>query len=188
MLRKNAAISARAPIPETDRLRVAVLDDGHVSQMLRTDLGCTGTTVILINEPADLRGVPVDTVILDVSPKGVPKIELIGETLATAPQTKVIATTAYPNFRLAIDVIKAGAVDCLAKPLRVSDIERVLGLTPPTKGAPPPLRMPSLARVEWEYLSEVLALVNGNLSAGARVLGIERSTLQRKLKKNPPNW
>jgi hypothetical protein len=45
--------------------------------------------------------------------------------------------------------------------------------------------MPTLYFVEWHYIDFVLSCV-GNVSEAARVLGIRRSTLQRKRKKNPP--
>jgi hypothetical protein len=46
--------------------------------------------------------------------------------------------------------------------------------------------LPSLYFVEWHYIDFVLSCV-GNVSETARVLGIRRSTLQRKRKKNPPD-
>jgi hypothetical protein len=46
--------------------------------------------------------------------------------------------------------------------------------------------LPSLYFVEWHYIDFVLSCV-GNVSEAARVLGVRRSTLQRKRKKNPPH-
>jgi len=45
---------------------------------------------------------------------------------------------------------------------------------------------PSLYFVEWHYIDFVLSCV-GNISETARILGIRRSTLQRKRKKDPPD-
>jgi two-component system, response regulator RegA len=45
--------------------------------------------------------------------------------------------------------------------------------------------LPSLDRIEWAYITGVLEHTNGNISAAARILGLQRSTLQRRLKKNP---
>jgi len=45
---------------------------------------------------------------------------------------------------------------------------------------------PSLARVEWEHIQRVLSDCDGNISKAARVLGIHRRSLQRKLQKHPP--
>ena len=47
--------------------------------------------------------------------------------------------------------------------------------------------LPSLHRMEWEYINRVLRHTGGNISAAARLLGVERSTLQRKLRKHPPS-
>jgi hypothetical protein len=45
--------------------------------------------------------------------------------------------------------------------------------------------LPTLYFVEWHYIDFVLSCV-GNVSEAARVLGVRRSTLQRKRKKYPP--
>jgi hypothetical protein len=46
--------------------------------------------------------------------------------------------------------------------------------------------LPTLYFVEWHYIDFVLSCL-GNVTETARVLGIRRSTLQRKRKKTPPN-
>jgi hypothetical protein len=46
--------------------------------------------------------------------------------------------------------------------------------------------LPSLYYVEWHYIDFVISCL-GNISEAARVLGIRRSTLQRKRKKLPPS-
>jgi hypothetical protein len=46
--------------------------------------------------------------------------------------------------------------------------------------------LPSLYFVEWHYIDFVMSCL-GNLSEAARVLGVRRSTLQRKRKKTPPS-
>jgi hypothetical protein len=45
--------------------------------------------------------------------------------------------------------------------------------------------LPTLYFVEWHYIDFVLSCV-GNVSEAARILGIRRSTVQRKRKKQPP--
>jgi len=45
--------------------------------------------------------------------------------------------------------------------------------------------VPLLARVEWEHIQRVLADCGGNVSQAARLLGIHRRSLQRKLAKYP---
>ncbi len=43
----------------------------------------------------------------------------------------------------------------------------------------------SLDRVEWEHINRVLVECDGNVSEAARVLGLHRRSLQRKLAKYP---
>jgi ActR/RegA family two-component response regulator len=45
--------------------------------------------------------------------------------------------------------------------------------------------LPTLYFVEWHYIDYVLSCV-GNISKAARVLGVRRSTIQRRRKKHPP--
>jgi two-component system response regulator RegA len=49
-----------------------------------------------------------------------------------------------------------------------------------------PATVPSLHRVEWEHIQRVLADCEGNVSKAARLLGLHRRTLQRKLASLPP--
>ena len=56
---------------------------------------------------------------------------------------------------------------------------------PPAATPEPPLEVPSLARVEWEHINRVLAECGGNISKAARLLGLQRRSLQRKLAKYP---
>ncbi len=46
--------------------------------------------------------------------------------------------------------------------------------------------LPTLYFVEWHYIDFVMSCL-GNVSEAARVLGVRRSTLQRKRKKTPPS-
>lgn len=47
-------------------------------------------------------------------------------------------------------------------------------------------RLPSLARVQWDYIQIVLGNCKGNISETARRLRVHRKTLKRKLTKQPP--
>jgi len=52
-----------------------------------------------------------------------------------------------------------------------------------SEGYPPEGRFPTLLEVEQEYVQRVLAHVAGNKSRAAQVLGIDRVSLWRKLKR-----
>ncbi len=45
--------------------------------------------------------------------------------------------------------------------------------------------MTPLNRLEWEHIQQALNETNGNVSAAARLLGMHRRSLQRKLAKRP---
>jgi two-component system response regulator RegA len=83
--------------------------------------------------------------------------------------------------------VKLGAADYLTKPADAADLLRAFGAAPPPPGPAPaqPHEVPSLARVEWEHISRVVADCGGNISEAARVLRMQRRSLQRKLAKYP---
>jgi two-component system response regulator RegA len=64
-----------------------------------------------------------------------------------------------------------------------------LGITHWQPGAQPAERAVdhSLARAEWGHIRRVLDDCGGNVTEAARLLGIHRRSLQRKLRKNPPH-
>jgi len=101
-------------------------------------------------------------------------------------QTRTVVLTGYGSIATAVEAIKKGAQQYLTKPTAVDDIvaaltgdeaesEKVLAVT----------RRPSVKRLEWEHIQNVLNENNGNISATARALGMHRRTLQRKLQKYP---
>jgi two-component system response regulator RegA len=132
-----------------------------------------------------------DAFIVDVCPEGRQCIELIGEVKSAAPCARVVAVTAYPSLCVAVAAIKAGADDCLLRSATSSEFLTAVsaeGDAKPSENDIDEARMPSLARLEWEHIARVLDQVGCNISVAARALGIQRSTLQRKLKKYPPQW
>ncbi|MFA7348081.1 MAG: helix-turn-helix domain-containing protein [Desulfurivibrionaceae bacterium] len=60
---------------------------------------------------------------------------------------------------------------------------RPLGGAGLLEGYPPEGRFPTLLELEQEYVQRVLAHVDGNKSRAAQVLGIDRVSLWRKLKR-----
>jgi two-component system response regulator RegA len=82
---------------------------------------------------------------------------------------------AFSLGRLGIDLF-------FPKPVTGTQVVAVLTGSPRT----PDVRPPSLARAEWDYLHYVLDMCHGNRSQAARLLGIHRSVLQRKLQRPAP--
>jgi len=102
--------------------------------------------------------------------------------------TAIVVLTGYGSIATALEAVRLGAVNYLTKPV---DADRVLAAfdTPAGALAAPAADhqpdTPSLARVEWEHINRVLVDCGGNISEAARVLGVHRRSLQRKLQKFP---
>ena len=103
------------------------------------------------------------------------------------PGLRVLLLTGYASIATAVEAIKRGADDYLAKPADAASVLRALGLEGDAAAAsvPEPVRPTPWHRLEWEHLQRALADHGGNIAATARALGMHRRTLQRKLAKRP---
>lgn len=126
--------------------------------------------------------------VIDLKMPGASGLQLVRELKAIDPATKIVVLTGYGSIATAIDAIRLGATYFLPKPADADDILAAFarGQTPPLDPPTPDYRAPSLARAEWEHINRVLSDCGGNISEAARVLGIHRRSLQRKLQKYPP--
>lgn len=102
----------------------------------------------------------------------------------------IIMLTGYGSIATALTATKLGADHYLTKPADADQIvreyERIVSGQEVSTDAPEDMQAPSLARVEWEHIQRVLADCDGNISQAAKVLGLHRRSLQRKLFKFPP--
>jgi two-component system response regulator RegA len=110
--------------------------------------------------------------------------------LAIDPTTTLVVLTGYGSIATAIEALRVGARDYLTKPAELERIVAALegrGSIAPGVAAAAAVApgVPSLARVEWEHIQRVLADCDGNVSQAARLLGVHRRSLQRKLAKFP---
>lgn len=127
-----------------------------------------------------------DRVVLDLSLGGSSGLALIAPLLRFNPATRIVVLTGYASIATAVDAVKLGAVQYLAKPVEVDAILAAfdVDLTPNIEelSSAEPL---SVDRLEWEHIQRVLRDHDGNISATARALKMHRRTLQRKLSKRP---
>ena len=131
-----------------------------------------------------------DFVVLDLKLGADNGLALIPELLAVAPHARILLLTGYASIATAVEAIKRGAHDYLAKPVDADAVVRALReggaahaaepAANPQEALPPPLK-----RLEWEHIQRVLADCDGNISEAARRLGMHRRSLQRKLGKHP---
>jgi two-component system response regulator RegA len=128
-------------------------------------------------------------VVLDLNIAGVSGLTLIQPLLAIVPGCRIVVLTGYASIATAVDAIKLGAVQYLAKPVEVDAIlaafEAGDGQEAEAAEAAVSAGPLSVGRLEWEHIQRVLRENDGNISATARALKMHRRTLQRKLAKRP---
>jgi two-component system response regulator RegA len=96
-----------------------------------------------------------------------------------------IVLTGYGNIATAVNAVKLGAVDYLAKPADADDVINALLAVDGKKPEPPEHPM-SADRVRWEHIQRIYELCGRNVSETARRLNMHRRTLQRILAKRAP--
>ena len=112
--------------------------------------------------------------------------DLIEPLVTIINDTKLIVLSRSACLADAVKAIKLGAFNYLPKPIDGRTLLQSFAtkseVIDTTQSKYKPM---SIKRFEWEYIHTVLANQDGNISAAARELGINRRTLQRKLKKYP---
>jgi len=99
--------------------------------------------------------------------------------------TRIVVLTGYGAIATAVESLKRGASDYLTKPVDADQATAALDKAGGPSGSSREFTVPSLARVEWEHIQRVMTECQGNVSQAARVLGLHRRSLQRKLSKYP---
>jgi two-component system response regulator RegA len=101
------------------------------------------------------------------------------------PEARALILTGYGNIATAVNAVKIGAVDYLAKPADADDVVAALLNIDSSKIEPPENPM-SADRVRWEHIQRIYELCGRNVSETARRLNMHRRTLQRILAKRAP--
>lgn len=100
------------------------------------------------------------------------------------PRLEAVMFSRNPSVPRAVKAIRAGFRDYRGVPIDRGCLQ-VLFVKEPIEPVGPrndvaPVKL-SLARVQWNHIRSVLIDVGGNVSQAARVLGLHRRSLQRKL-------
>lgn len=181
-------------VPPGGRPLLIVDDDPTFARVLGRALSSRGFEVITTDNADDARALTrrhqPRYCVLDLKLGDENGLRLIPELQSLVPDMRVLLLTGYASIATAVEAIKRGAHDYLAKPVDADAVVRALldGDAGPAEGddlvdapdAPLPLR-----RLEWEHIQRVLTECEGNISETARRLGMHRRTLQRKLSKHP---
>ena len=112
-------------------------------------------------------------------------LDVISALARRRPESRAIVLTGYGNIATAVNAVKLGAVDYLAKPADADDVVNALLALEGRKPEPPEHPM-SADRVRWEHIQRIYELCGRNVSETARRLNMHRRTLQRILAKRAP--
>jgi two-component system response regulator RegA len=129
-----------------------------------------------------------DLLLVDLRMPGREGLDLIPDLRARDSDAAIIVLTGYGSIATTLAATRLGADHYMSKP---ADVDQILSIyetlaTGQQDVETVPSTVPSLARVEWEHINRVLTDCHGNISQAARLLGIHRRSLQRKLSKYPP--
>jgi two-component system response regulator RegA len=122
--------------------------------------------------------------VVDLRMPGASGLEVVRELHSIDPATVIVMLTGYGSIATAVEAVRAGAIHYLSKPVDIDQILAAFG-GKAAADAGGEVGVPSLARVEWEHIQRVLSDCDGNISRAARLLGLHRRSLQRKLSKDP---
>lgn len=128
---------------------------------------------------------PPEFAVVDMKMGGAPGLVLVKLLHELDPNTRIVVLTGYASINTAVEAIKLGATQYLAKPANADEI--VTAFSHQADGNVTfTAQTSNIENLEWEHIQRVLREHNSNVSATARALNMHRRTLQRKLNKPPP--
>jgi two-component system response regulator RegA len=130
------------------------------------------------------RSNPPEFAVVDLKMGGAPGLALVKVLHSLDPNTRIVVLTGYASIATAVEAIKLGATQYLAKPANADEIVAAFHHASDSN-APIKSQPRQIESLEWEHIQRVLREHDGNISATARALNMHRRTLQRKLGKPP---
>ena len=172
-----------------DKSLLIVDDDDPLRGRLSRAMEKKGFTVLeaksVENALNIVRKTPTGFAVVDLRLEDGNGLDIVKELSKVKKDSRIVMLTGYGNLPTAVEAVKAGAIDYMAKPVDADDIEAALLAKPDSKAKPPENPM-SADRVKWEHIHRVFELCNRNVSETARRLKMHRRTLQRILSKRSP--
>jgi two-component system response regulator RegA len=173
----------------SDRSLLIVEDDKSFLQRLARAMEGRGFAVTTAESVADglqhLQTASPAFAVVDMRLEDGNGLDVISALKRCRPDARAIILTGYGNIATAVNAVKLGAVDYLAKPVDADDVVAALLALDGSKAAPPANPM-SADRVRWEHIQRIYELCGRNVSETARRLNMHRRTLQRILAKRAP--
>ncbi|HEX4493799.1 MAG TPA: response regulator [Acidimicrobiia bacterium] len=150
---------------------------GHSVAVFTTTTGSDAATIARAQRP--------ELIVTDLRLRNEWGILLIRQLRALLPTSRIALVSGFVSAGSAVSAIRAGADLVIPKPARpreiLRELEATLGDGDGGDGEPPE-PFPTLASIEWEHILRALEESGGNVSGAARLLGLRRTSLQRKLK------
>lgn len=172
-----------------DPTLLIVDDDGPFVRRLARAMELRGFTVGIAESVADgiaqAKQQPPKYAVVDLRLGDGSGLDVIEAIRSCRDDTRIIMLTGYGNIATAVNAVKLGAVDYLAKP---ADADEIYGALIQNGGdrAELPENPMSADRVRWEHIQRVFEICERNVSETARRLNMHRRTLQRILAKRAP--
>jgi len=177
-----------APIPG-ERTLLIVEDDKSFLTRLARAMEARGFSVATAESVAEgllqVEKAPPFYAVVDMRLGDGNGLDVISALKRRRPEAHGVVLTGYGNIATAVNAVKLGAIDYLAKPADADDVVNAL-LALEGRTAEPPENPMSADRVRWEHIQRVYELCNRNVSETARRLNMHRRTLQRILAKRAP--
>jgi two-component system response regulator RegA len=177
-----------SPTREARTLLVVDDDDAFRTRLVRAlrERGLDATGAADYDQAMQAaRAETPELALVDLRLPGRSGLDLVRDLKGLDATTIVVVLTGYGSIATAVQSLQLGATTYLTKPLDADQIIAAFdqpGVSASGRAAAP---VQPLARVEWEHIQRVLADCDGNVSHAARLLGIHRRSLQRKLSKYP---
>lgn len=133
-----------------------------------------------------LEDEPVDLVVLDYRLPHADGLSALGRYRRLAPDAAIVMLTGFGDIPLAVAAVREGADTLLSKPV---DADRLLREAEAVRDRPRAAAVPvpqgayNLDELERETIKAALQSCGGVIASAAKLLGIDRRTLQRKLKR-----
>lgn len=121
--------------------------------------------------------------VIDLRMPGESGLELIKHLHDFDKKIKIVMLTGYASITTTIEAIKSGACYYLAKPANADMIIDAFDGKVNELKEISSVKRTSIKNIEWEHIHKILVETDFNISESARILGMHRRTLARKLEK-----
>ncbi|WOS62825.1 ActR/PrrA/RegA family redox response regulator transcription factor [Sinorhizobium fredii] len=183
------ATPADAELIGPDKTLLIVDDDGPFLRRLARAMEARGFTVEIAESVAEgitkAKTNPPKHAVIDLRLGDGSGLDVIEAIRGRRGDTRMIVLTGYGNIATAVNAVKLGALDYLAKPADADEIFAALVRRQGERVELPENPM-SADRVRWEHIQRVYEMCERNVSETARRLNMHRRTLQRILAKRAP--